>query len=144
MKLPFLSLKMMVKRGLEFILKLNEPLQSCCCHVQKNQTRKAELAWQVSRYLWRGSVNFKIKNSRPLFAIIFKPKIVVSRFKIFKPFKVLWSGIWKSGQTRRFFSTYFYTKKWTEIYIDMNILKIRTDQMIFFSTYFHTKKLTEM
>ena len=73
MKLPFLSLKMMVKSGLEFILKLTEPLQSCCCPVQKYLPRLAELAWQLSRYLWRGSVNFKI-NSRPLFTIIFKLK----------------------------------------------------------------------
>ena len=74
-KLPFLSLKMMVKSGLEFILKLTEPLQSCCCPVQKYLPRLAELAWQLSRYLWRGSVNFKI-NSRPLFTIIFKLKNV--------------------------------------------------------------------
>ena len=73
MKLPFLSLKMMVKSGLEFILKLTEPLQSCCCPVQKYLPRLAELVWQLSRYLWRGSVNFKI-NSRPLFTIIFKLK----------------------------------------------------------------------
>ena len=33
----------------------------------------AELAWQLSRYLSSGSVNFKI-NSRPLFIIIFKLK----------------------------------------------------------------------
>ena len=63
----------MVKSGLEFILKLTEPLQSCCCPVQKYLPRLAELAWQLSRYLWRGSVNFKI-NSRPLFTIIFKLK----------------------------------------------------------------------
>ena len=44
--------------------------------------RKAELAWQVCRYLWRGSWNFKIFFSRPLFTIIFKPKIVISRVKI--------------------------------------------------------------
>ena len=73
MKLTFLSLKMMVESGLEFILKLTEPLQSCCCPVQKYLPRMAELAWQLSRYLWRGSVNFKI-NSRPLFSIIFKVK----------------------------------------------------------------------
>jgi hypothetical protein len=54
-------------------LKLTEPLQSCCCPVQKYLPRMAELAWQLSRYLWRGSVNFKI-NSRPLFTIIFKLK----------------------------------------------------------------------
>ena len=71
LKLSFLSLKMMVKSGLEFILKLTEPLQNCCCPVQKYLPRMAELAWQLSRYLWRGSVNFKI-NSRPIFSIIFK------------------------------------------------------------------------
>ena len=32
-----------------------------------------KLAWQVSRYLWRGSVDFK-KKSRPFFTIIFKLK----------------------------------------------------------------------
>ena len=60
---------MMVKSGLEFlILKLNEPLQCCCCPMQKNLPRKAEL------------VQFqKMKNSRPLFTIICKPKIVISR-----------------------------------------------------------------
>ena len=73
MKLPFLSLKMMVKSSLEFILKLTEPLQICCCPLQKYLPRLAELAWQLSRYLWRGSVNFKI-NSRPLFTIIFELK----------------------------------------------------------------------
>ena len=56
-----------------FILKFTEPLQSCCCPVQKYLPRMAKLAWQLSRYLWRGSVNFKI-NSRPLFTIIFKLK----------------------------------------------------------------------
>ena len=42
MKLPFLSLKMMVESGLEFsILKFHWP----------NLPRKAELVWQISRYL---------------------------------------------------------------------------------------------
>ena len=64
----------MVKSGLEFfILKFTKPLQSCCCPVPKNLPIRAELAWQVSRYLWRGSVNFKI-NSRPLFTIILNQK----------------------------------------------------------------------
>ena len=52
LKLPFFYFKMMVKSGLKiFILKFTKPLQSCCCPVQKNLPRKAELAWQVSRYL---------------------------------------------------------------------------------------------
>ena len=77
------ELKMMMKSGLEFfILKSYQPLQSCCCPVQKNLPRKAELAWQVSRYLRRGQQNFKIKNSRPLFTIIFSSKMLVSRSEI--------------------------------------------------------------
>ena len=54
-------------------MKFTEPLQSCCCPVQKYLPWMAELAWQLSRYLWRGSVNFKT-NSTPLFTIIFKLK----------------------------------------------------------------------
>ena len=98
MKLPFLSLKMMVKSGLEFNLKLTEPLQSCCCPVQKYLPRLAELAWQLSRYLWRGSVNFKI-NSKPRFTIIFKLKTVISWLEIIKrvlagviPVTFVWHG----------------------------------------------------
>ena len=46
------ELKVGVKSGLEFfILKSYQPLQSCCCPVQKDLPRWAELAWQVSRYL---------------------------------------------------------------------------------------------
>ena len=38
----------MTKSGLFFfILKFYQPLQSCCCPVQKNLPQKAELAWQV-------------------------------------------------------------------------------------------------
>ena len=52
LEITIFGLKMMVKSGLEFfILKSYVPLQSCCCPVQKNLPRKAELAWQVSRYL---------------------------------------------------------------------------------------------
>ena len=55
------GLKMMVKSCLEkIILKFNYGLQSCCCPVQNNLPRKAELAWQISRYLWRPPWNFKI------------------------------------------------------------------------------------
>ena len=62
LEIDIFGFKMMMKRGLEiFILKFTKPLQSCCCPVPKNLPRNAELAWQVSRYLWRGSVNFKIK-----------------------------------------------------------------------------------
>ena len=96
LKLSFLSLKMMVKSGLEFILKLTEPLQSCCCPVQKYLPRMAELAWQLSRYLWRGSVSFKI-NSRPLFTIIFKLKIDNFKTRDFSPLieRVLAGVTWR-------------------------------------------------
>ena len=32
--------------------------------------------------LWKGSLNFKITNSRPLFTIVFKSKMSISRFEI--------------------------------------------------------------
>ena len=65
------GLKRMVKSGLEkIILRFHDGLQSCCCPVQKNLPRKAELAWQVSRYLWRPPLNFKIFFSKTLFTII--------------------------------------------------------------------------
>ena len=52
LEIDIFGLKMMMKSGLEFfILKFTEPLQSCCCPVQKNLSRKAELAYQVNRYL---------------------------------------------------------------------------------------------
>ena len=58
--------QMKIKNDVTKVLSLgeiHEPLQSCCCPVQKNLSRKAELAWKVSRYLWRGWWNFKIKTT---------------------------------------------------------------------------------
>jgi hypothetical protein len=52
LEMTIFEIKMIMKSGLEFfILKLNEPLQSCCCPVPNNRPRKAELVWHVSRYL---------------------------------------------------------------------------------------------
>jgi hypothetical protein len=52
LKIDIFGLKIKMKSSLEnFILKFTEPLLSCCCRVQKNLPKKAELAWQVSRYL---------------------------------------------------------------------------------------------
>ena len=74
------GLKMVVKSGLEkVIFKFHNGLQSCCCPVQKNLPRKAELARQVSRYRW----NFKIIFSRLLFAIILSPKCCQISVRIF-------------------------------------------------------------
>jgi hypothetical protein len=55
------GLKMMVKSGLEiFILKLNEPLQSYCCPVQKKWQRKAELPGRLAG-ISEGLVQFQNK-----------------------------------------------------------------------------------
>ena len=73
MKLSFLSLKMMVKSGLEFILKLTEPLQRYLLSCQANSANLGRYFCTGQQQLWRGSVNFKI-NSSPLFTIILKLK----------------------------------------------------------------------
>ena len=73
LKLSFLSLKMTVKSGLEFILKLTEPLQRYLLSCQANSAILGRYFCTGQQQLWRGSVNFKI-NSRPLFTIIFKLK----------------------------------------------------------------------
>ena len=53
LEITIFGLKMMVKSGIEFfILKAYMTLQSCCCLVQKNLPREAELAWQISRYTY--------------------------------------------------------------------------------------------
>ena len=60
LKLSFLSLKMMVNRGLEFILKFTKPLQRYLLSCQANS---AILGWYFctgQQQLWRGSMNFKI------------------------------------------------------------------------------------
>ena len=73
LKLSFLSLKMTVKSGLEFILKLTEPLQRYLLSCQANSAILGKYFCTGQQQLWRGSVNFKI-NSRPVFTIIFKLK----------------------------------------------------------------------
>ena len=62
MKLSFLSLKMMVKSGLEFILKLTEPLQRYLLSCQANSAILGRYFCTGQQQLWRGSVNFKIKS----------------------------------------------------------------------------------
>ena len=73
LKLSFLSLKMMVKSGLEFILKFTEYLQRYLLSCQANSAIQGRYFCTGQQQLWRGSVNFKM-NSRPLFTIIFKLK----------------------------------------------------------------------
>ena len=62
------GLKMMVKSGLKICFEIPRALSELLL------PRKAELAWLVSRYLWRGTWNFKIFFSRPLFTIILSQK----------------------------------------------------------------------
>ena len=69
MKLPFLSLTMMAKSGLEFILKFTQPLQIYLLSCQANSANLGRYFCTGQHQLWRGSVNFKI-NSRPLLTII--------------------------------------------------------------------------
>ena len=52
-------------------------------HSAKNLPRKAELAWQVSRYLLRPPLNFKIFFSKLLFTIILSPKWCQISVRIF-------------------------------------------------------------
>ena len=73
LKLSFVILKMMVKSGLEFILKLTEPLQRYLLSCQANSAILGRYFCTGQQQLWRGSVNLKI-NSRPLFTVIFKLK----------------------------------------------------------------------
>ena len=71
---------MMVKSGLEFILKLTEPLQRYLLSCQANSALLGRFLALGSR----GSVNFKI-NSRPLFTIMSKVKNVNFKTRDFSP-----------------------------------------------------------
>ena len=61
LKLTFLALKMMVKSGLEFILKFTEPLHG-------------QIFWHWAAATLKGLGEFQNKNSRPLFTIILSQK----------------------------------------------------------------------
>ena len=77
------GLNMMVKSGLEkIILKFHVPLQRYLLTSQANSALLGRFFCTGPQQLWRGTWNFKIIFSRPLFTIIFKPKMVISRLKI--------------------------------------------------------------
>ena len=77
------DLKLFVKSGLDFfIMKLNKPLQRYLLTCQANSAFPGRFVCTGQQQLWRGLVNFKIKKSRPLFTIIFKSNILVSRPEI--------------------------------------------------------------
>jgi hypothetical protein len=70
LKLEFLALKIMVKSGLEFILKFTEPLQRYLLTCHTNSAQMGRFSGTGQQQLHRGLVNFKIKKSRPFFTII--------------------------------------------------------------------------
>ena len=59
-KLTFLALKMVVKSGLEFILKFTEPFQRYLPTCQANSALLGRFFCTGQQQLWRGSINFKI------------------------------------------------------------------------------------
>ena len=94
--LSILSLKMMVKSGLVFILKFTEPLQRYLLRCQANSTILGRYFCTGQQQLWRGSVNYKI-NSRPLFTIIFKLKNDNFKIRDFSPLiKRVITGVYHS------------------------------------------------
>ena len=71
---------MMVKSGLEFsILKFNQPLQRYLLTCQANSAFLCIFFCTGQQQILRGSMNFKIKNSIPLFIVIFKPRMSILR-----------------------------------------------------------------
>ena len=84
LKSTFFSLKVMVKSGLEVILKLTEPFQRYLLTCQANSALLGRFFCTGQQQLWRGSVNFKI-DSRPHFTIIFKLKNVNFKTRDFSP-----------------------------------------------------------
>ena len=72
LEINIFDLKMMVKSGLEFLF-LNSLSPFRVAADQCKKICPERLNWP-GRYLRRGSVNFKIKNSRPLFTIILSKK----------------------------------------------------------------------
>ena len=64
--------------------------------------KSAQKGW-IGRYLWRGSWNFKTIFSRPLFTIIFKPKMVSTLRKNF--LYIVWH---QKPTAPRNISTYFF------------------------------------
>ena len=118
-KLSFLSLKMMVKSGLEFILKLTEPLQRYLLSCQANSAILGRYFCTGQQQLWRGSANFKV-NSRPLITIIFKLKNGNFMTRYFSPLiKRVLTGVIGSGLLLTFglnpilnWGTFFQTVKY--------------------------------
>ena len=78
------GLKMVVKSGLEKnILKFHGGLQRYLLTCQANSAFLGRFFCTGQQQLWRPSWNFKIFFSRPLFTIIFKPKMVSNLRKNF-------------------------------------------------------------
>ena len=63
---------MMVKSGLEFIMKLTEPLQRYLLTCQANSALMGRFFLHWAAATLKGLGEFQNKKSRPLFTIIFK------------------------------------------------------------------------
>ena len=89
---------MMVKSGLDFfILKFTEPLQRYLLTCQANLALLGRFFCTGQQQLWRGSVNFKIKSSRPLYTIILSQKCQFqdSRFQSTYKMRPSWCDLLK-------------------------------------------------
>ena len=76
------GLKMIVKSGLDFFFEIPLAPPEILLINQANSVFLGSFFCTGHQQLWWGAQNFKKKNSRPLFTVIFKPKMVISRFKI--------------------------------------------------------------
>ena len=75
LKLQFFNLKMIMKNGLDIFLKSNEPLQRYLLRCLANSAFLGRFFCSGQQLLWRGLVNFKIRNSRhirDMYMIYFK------------------------------------------------------------------------
>ena len=111
LKLSFFSLKMVVKSGLEFILKLTEPLQRYLLSRQANSATLGRYFCTGQQQLWRGSVNFKI-NYRPLFNILCKLKNDNFKTRDFSPLiKRVITGVLQVAQNMTIYDDTYDTIK---------------------------------
>ena len=115
-------------------MKFTKPLQICCCSVQKYLHRMTKLAWQLSRYLWRGWVSFKT-NSRPLFTIIFKLKNDNFKSRDFSPLiKRVITGVFRYKSLNLNLGNFFVDIIWL---VSLGLFKSIGKQHEYF--YIHTK-----
>ena len=82
LEVTIFDLKMIVKSGLDFFIFFSEPLQRqmLSCQAKSALLRQIFLHWAATTL--KGLTEFKVKNSRSYFTIIFKSKMSISRIEI--------------------------------------------------------------